>query len=260
MKRAIFILTLFLARPVLALKTTYVAFDHPEGWKCDFTEGVWICQSTLDPDRKESLVMSIAALASEWDNIENFEDYLKQPREIKDDAGNAITSEISYTRRRNLNGHIWIDSLQHNSELPGFWTRYLATVNQRLAILITYIVSDEHYSKLAPQFERMVVSATLVNDSGGSVPSEQGETALPGPERLGPSTDLLKSRLNVSKGDKTAQPDKGDSLALPLIVLAAAVTYLVWRRKKKKAKDSGSSGPVEPKSPPAKEPTGSQKE
>ncbi len=212
----------------IALQTAYVKFDHPEGWKCELAEGVWICQSTLDPDRKESLVMSIAALASEWDSIENFDDYLKQARVIKNDAEESLTSEVSYTRRRNLNGHVWIDSLQHNSELPGFWTRYLATVNQKLAILITYIVSDEHYSKLAPQFERMVVSLTLMNDSGGGSPSVQGDGALPGPERLGPSNELLKSRLNV-KRESIAPPKT--SFGIPLVVLGVAVGFLFWRRK-----------------------------
>lgn len=240
------LLTLLFCLPIFSLQTAYVKFDHPEGWKCELAEGVWICQSTLNPDRRESLVMSIAALASEWDSIENFEEYLKQPRELQGES--SISSEISYTRRRNINGHIWIDSLQHNSELPGFWTRYLATVNQKLAVLITYIVSDEHYSKLAPQFERMVVSLALVNDAGGTTPSQQGENALPGPEKLGISTDLLRSRLNVKMGEPP--PPSSTPVLVLLFVLAAAAAFIVWRRKKATPKPvSANAKPPQPSQP-----------
>src|SRR5438067_870320 len=135
MKYHIFILGFLLsvlAQPARALTTAYVSFEHPDGWRCELSQGVWICQSTLEADRKESVVLSIATMATEWDTLENYEEYLKQPRTIQDEDGKTITSKVTYTRRRNINGTTWVDSLQHDSELPGFWARYVATVQNKL--------------------------------------------------------------------------------------------------------------------------------
>ncbi len=184
----------------MALTTAYVQFEHPDGWKCELSQGVWICQSTQDADRKESVVLSIATPATEWDKIENYEEYLKQPRNIPDQDGKSLTSKVTYSRKRNINGQTWVDSLQFNSELPGFWSRYLATVHNKLAILITYIVSDEQYKKLAPQFERMASSLKLNAEFDLNIASKQGDGPIPGREKLGAvQQEILAARLNLSK-------------------------------------------------------------
>src|SRR5258708_2117667 len=122
---------LTLPSAAFALTTAYVSFEHPDGWRCELSQGVCICQSTIEPDRKESVVLSIATMPTEWDTVDNYENYLKQPRPIQDEEGNTLTSKVTYSRRRNINGSVWVDSLQFNSELPGFWARYVATVHNK---------------------------------------------------------------------------------------------------------------------------------
>jgi len=186
-----------------ALVTAYVTFDTPEGWKCELAQGVWICQSGVETHRKDSVVLSIATLASEWDSLDNYENYLKQARQIQDEEGNSITAKVSYVRKRNINGVVWVDSLQFNSELPGFWARYLATVHvtgqTKLAILITYIVSDDKYSMFAPQFERMVASLKPNAEFDLNIATKQGDGPLPGSERLG-STQKILAEKKVDPG------------------------------------------------------------
>src|SRR5262245_8033706 len=127
MTRLLLALSIFGLR-ILALDTAYVSFNHPEGWRCELSQGVWVCQSGIETERKESVILSIATLATEWDTIDNYVDYLKQARTIQDDDGTTITAKVSYVRKRNVNGVEWVDSLQQNSELNGFWARYLSTV------------------------------------------------------------------------------------------------------------------------------------
>ena len=244
--RLFIFLVLLIASPAFALTTAYVSFDHPEGWRCELSQGVWICQSTLEPDRKEAVILSIATLATEWDSIENYEEYLKQPRTIQDEEGNTITSKVTYVRRRNVNGVTWVDSLQQNSELPGFWARYLATVhntnNSRLAILITYIVSEERYQQLAPQFERMVASLKPNDEFNLNIASKQGIGALPGAEKLGPSQkDLLKGlglgkKKEEPKKEAPAPEDTSSPMSTLLIVGGGAVIGYILMRRRKKAK------------------------
>jgi len=204
MKGFSLVILMLLASPAWALKSAYLTADHPEGWNCEFSGGVWVCQSQSETDRKESVVLSIATLATDWDTIENYEDYLKQSRTIEDENGNKFPSEIRYVRKRNINGHVWIDSLQFNSELPGFWARYVVTVNPtpkaKLAILLTYIVSDEHYKQLAPQFERMISSIKLNMEFDLNEPTNQFQPPLTSADKLGPiQKDILANRLRNGK-------------------------------------------------------------
>lgn len=215
-----------------ALTTQYLSFDHPDGWQCELSQGVWICQDTIEPQRKESLVLSIAATQSDWDSLENFEKYLKNTRKIQDDAGKTIESKITYTRKRNINGHWWVDSLQFNSELPGFWTRYVATVHKKIAILITYVASEEYYKTMGPKFERMMTSLKLNSDFDLTVATKQGDGPLPGAEILGPrpQKDLLKSRLNTKPKKKDAPGSR--NLLFLLVGVLGVVVFLFLKRKK----------------------------
>lgn len=233
------------ASPAFGLTTAYVSFEHPDGWRCELSQGVWICQSTLEPDRKESVVLSIATMATEWDTLDNYEAYLKQPRPIQDEDGNTLTSKVTYTRRRNINGIVWIDSLQFNSELPGFWARYVSTVHNKLAILITYIVSDENYKKLAPQFERMVSSLKPNSEFDLNVASKQGDAPIPGSAKYGGvQKEILKERLDLAKKrEKTPKVDPqaeqapaGNNALLVLVGAGAVIGLILVRARKRKKK------------------------
>lgn len=228
------------ALPALGLKTAYVSFDHPEGWRCELSQGVWICQSTLEGERRESVVLSIATMATEWDTVDNYLEYLKKPRTITDDQGKPLESKVTYARKRDINGVTWIDSLQVNSELPGFWSRYVATVHNKLAILITYVVSQDQYQRLAPQFERMVGSLRPNAEFDLNIASKQGEMPLPGASKLGPmQSDILRERLKPATAVKTEEEEEegGSSVTMLLLVgLLAGVAYWMIRRRKKTKK------------------------
>ena len=259
MKSLFIAILVLLASPAFALKSAYLTADHPDGWNCEFSGGVWVCQSQSEADRKESVVLSIATLATDWDTVENYEDYLKTPRQIEDENGNKFNSEVRYVRKRNINGHVWIDSLQYNSELPGFWARYVVTVNPtpkaKLAILLTYIVSDEHYKQLAPQFERMISSIKLNMEFDLNEATKQGQPPLTSADKLGPiQKDILATRLR--NGKPTATPAPGGDMTmtyLMLVGLVAGVAYfLIQRRKKKQKTAKGNSPAPRPGSPPTR--------
>lgn len=243
----LFLTLALLASPAFGLTTAYVSFDHPEGWKCELNQGVWICQSSVETDRKESVVLSIATMASEWDTLDNYEKYLKESRTIQDEDGTQLTSNVKYARRRNINGVVWVDSLQFNSELPGFWARYLATVHTtgqtKLAILITYIVSEERYKQLAPAFERMVSSLKPNSEFNLNIATKQGDGPLPGSQIIGQvQRNIIADRLTVRKKtpeEKKVEVASGDDNTTMLVGAggAAVVLLLLMRiRKRRKAK------------------------
>ncbi len=242
-KKSLFLLLALWVAPCFALKTAYISFDHPDGWRCELSQGVWICQSTLEGERRESVVLSIATRATEWDTVDNYLEYLKKTRTISDEQGKPVESKVTYARKRDINGVVWVDSLQVNSELPGFWARYVATVHNKLAILITYVVSEENYQRLAPQFERMVASLRPNAEFDLNIASKQGDAPLPGATKLGPlQANILRDRLkpaSTSLKNDEAEEVSGESSPFALLVslafLAGAVYWVLRRRKKKRS-------------------------
>jgi LPXTG-motif cell wall-anchored protein len=246
-------LVMLFTLPAWALKTAYVSFDQPEKWQCELSQGVWICQSNLDLDRKESVILSIATLATEWDTLDNYEEYLKKPRSIQDETGNTIETDVKYVRRRNINGFVWVDSLQFNSELPGFWARYLSTVQNKYAILITYIVSDDHYKQLAPQFEHMVASLKPNKELDLNVASHQDGSQLPGANIMGPKRqEILKGLLNTKKPKAPEAPPSGGTSTIFLLAIGAAAVagIVIMRRRRKQPRKK--IPPTQPPSPPVR--------
>lgn len=224
----------------------YLSFEQPEGWSYENIQKAWFLQSDNPTDRSEALVMTIASIATDWDKIENYEEYLKEPKPILNENNEPIMmSEVSYARKRNINGHVWVDALHHNSELPGFWTRYTVTVHEtpkaRLAILVTYVVSDERRMQFAPQFERMVSSLKPNADFDLDSATKKGDVPVLGSERLGTADQgkLIADRLRGKKPSPSPTPGPsggGDSTSMVLVVVlvAAAVAYIVLRRRKTK--------------------------
>lgn len=230
---------------VFGFSNAYLSFEQPEGWTCELVQKAWICQSENPAEKKEALVMSIAALATDWDAIENYEEYLKSPKPIGGEHNDPVLhSEVSYARKRNINGHIWVDALHHNSELPGFWTRYTVTVHEtpkvKLAILVTYVVSDERRTQFAPQFERMVSSLKPNAEFDLNAATKQGDVPLLGSDRLGSiQGKIIADRLRSPKPSATPTPgpsgsggDNSGSLALILFGAAAVIAVVILRRRR----------------------------
>lgn len=224
----------------VALTTAYISFDHPEDWGCELAQGVWICQSKLDSDRRESVVLSIATVATDWDTLENYEAYLKKGRTIEGEDGKPVESKVSYTRRRKIRELTWIDSLHQNSELPGFWTRYLATVHKagqhKIGILVTYVVSEEKYADFAPKFERMVASLKPNESFDLNEITKQTGTAMPGTDTLGPTARDILEPLRKKPTPPPPKPQASGSLVwiALIVILGAAAAFFYFRKKKAK--------------------------
>ncbi|MFM8270484.1 MAG: hypothetical protein ACKN9V_09880 [Pseudomonadota bacterium] len=232
-------LILLVSWTVQAKQTSYLSFEEPPGWKCDLSsQGVFLCESPNEQQRRDSLILVFAAAATDFDSLSSYESYLKKTKTIMDESGKPIESKVTFVRKRNINGFEWMDSLQQNSELPGFWTRYVATVQKPLAILVTYVVSEHQYTELTPAFERMVASLKPVTNF--KFAQNQNDLALPGTELGG----VLKSHFEkkpLKKNPVPAEASKPSSSSNFLyIILGVFLMGLILMRLKRKAKEKRS--------------------
>ncbi len=146
----------------------FVEFDLPTAWNC-FLEGTeWVCQNQQDAaKKKEAIIILAAKIQGDQDTLDQYLNYLKAPKTFTSSQGKSLTSTVSYAQNKSINDRMWVDSLHMESEVPGFYTRYIATVTDGIGVLVTYSVNKGKYPEYTPMFEEMVKSLKAFRKDGG---------------------------------------------------------------------------------------------
>jgi hypothetical protein len=120
------------------------------------------------------------------------------------------------------------------SEVPGFYTRYLATVKDTLGIAITFSIAKDHYDAYQEIFDKVVATIRVFDQTNSSQKNwtkkkDEGdlvaETAVV-PES-NPNQDIGQKKKANSGGGL------GDTETMALVGIAV-VGLLVYLKKKKK--------------------------
>jgi hypothetical protein len=174
--------------------------------------------------------------------------YLKQPRLLPVKGGTAQASKVLQVAQKNIADHPWVDALHMGSEVTSYYTRYLATVKDRIAIIVTFSAFKTSYTRYSNDFIRAITSlrVTATKDllapkaklpGGGEHLGSGIPTAQPpgGPGGLG-TYPPESSTLGEGAGTNMRQ-----TLGLALIIIGAALlgVWWVWSRKKSKRKKPG---------------------
>lgn len=219
---------------------SYIEFDIPDVWHCKSEGGQYVCQPINPDKRKEAIVIMASKYQGPEDTLQKYEERLKTPKKIKDLKNKEYTNDVKYTKYSPINAVPWVDSLQADSEVPGFYTRYLATVHNGVGIAVTFSAHQSKYEEYKPVFYQMVRSIRIKKD-------------IPKPQRLS-STHSGSSALDLgfdlsSLNSKGASKDKKEAKTLslgenkpeekqdymPLIFIAAgAIIVLIILRKFRK--------------------------
>lgn len=237
-KNTLFVLLALLSTSAFAkvFQTQFIKFTLPPNWSCRQEELDWVCQPDNAAERSEVILIVVTKAVNEVDdNFPKYESVLKTPKDMRDLLGNAYKSDIKYVRKRDLKGHPWMDSLHRGSEIPGFYTRYVASIREKVAGLITYSIAESTYPKWSPIMDSLVDSAEIFFDPkafaeamntrpGSLLASRNGVKGRAGPE--------LEVDLNKSGGAAGGQADKTQIIGG--LFLAAAIAYFIWKRKQKR--------------------------
>lgn len=215
----------------------FVEFELPGKWACNLEGAEWICQGADEAKKREAIIILAAKLKGEQDSLDQYLNYLKKPKVFEDaKTGKPVKSEPKYAKTENINEHPWVDSLHMESEIPGYYTRYLATIKQDIGVLVTYSVRKDQFQNYSQDFNTMVSSLKVFRKAGvGLNVKSQGSdlfknTSIP--------TDLSAgSVFPVADSNETpASNDTGTSGTSDFIfyglVAAAAVGFIIWRRKR----------------------------
>lgn len=143
-------------------KNSYISFQVPDNWTCQQEGVAWTCTPTGPVDSKEAVIVLAAKVAGPEDNLVNFLTYLNAPKKIVTKVGTPMPSQVMYARERILAQTKWIQAQHLGSEIQEFYTLYLATVKEQLAILVSFSAEKNRYAKYNPIFDTAIKSLKIV--------------------------------------------------------------------------------------------------
>ncbi len=183
MKRLALLWVLLTAIPVHAevFRNAYLSFELPDRWKCVLEGTEWVCRSQLEEEKKQAIIILTAKEVGPRDDLRSYQDHLRQTRTLNTRTGAKIQSRVYHSKAVRINDQLWVDGFHLGSEIPSYYTRYLATVKDKIAILVTFSAHKLHYTKYSNDFFksirslRAIASPELLKATAGSGGSPTGQ-------------------------------------------------------------------------------------
>jgi hypothetical protein len=229
---------LTMTTPVLAGKfaNQFVEFELPSEWVCLLEGAEWVCQNQQNADKKKDAIIILAAkIQGDQDTLDQYLNYLKTPKTFNTPQGKTLTSEVRYAQNKTIQDHSWVDSLHLESEIPGFYTRYLATVKDGIGILVTYSVGKNKYQEYSAMFDNMVKSLKAFRREGGL-------NAAPATSDLFKNTNIpskisgdtvfgeIQGASDAPQKSKSKSPLDDEMVFYGGVALAAIVAVMILRK------------------------------
>ncbi|WP_416896913.1 MAG: hypothetical protein ACMVY4_15505 [Minwuia sp.] len=135
-------------------RTPHFELSVPHGWACWQEGGEFVCLEEGKIPASEIIVFASKA-RNEDDDLDDYESHLKTPRIFEED-GETRRSEVVHVHRRTIDGRSWVDAMHLGSEVPGYYTRYLATVTAQTGLVITVSARKSGMEDVADELEQMI--------------------------------------------------------------------------------------------------------
>jgi hypothetical protein len=224
--------------PVISSAKTFSSqfseFELPSGWDCALEGSEWVCQSDDKDRKKEAIIILAAKYRGDQDALDQYQAYLKQPKSFNLPGGKTQISEAKTVTIKEINGQRWVDALHLASEVPGFYTRYLATVKDNLGIAVTFSVAKDHYDSYQDIFEKVIATLKVFDqkttDAGNWKKKEAESDLVDGTTVV---DTLNKPDINVQKKNGNGSGDSTTDSIL-LIVGVCAIGFILLKMKNKK--------------------------
>lgn len=219
-------------------KNAYISFEMLDNWKCNLEQTEWVCRAEDPQEAKEAVIILTAKEKGPTDTFPLYEAHMSNPIVTQNKAGSTLTSNIVYkSAQLKVNDQPWLDALHGNSEVPNYLTRYLATIKDQIAILVTFSAHNKYYAKHSANFAntvkslRVIASKDLLSRPDLGPLRGAGETLGAGIGQAMPA-DLLASEDGSSPSKKGFFKNK---MVLGLIILLLALLlYIVLKIYQKK--------------------------
>lgn len=216
-------------------RNAYIAFEMPETWKCNLEQTEWVCRSQQSKESKEAIIILTAKEVGPTDSYSLYESHLSTPISLAMRSGGSALSKVVYKSKNvKINDQQWVDGLHMGSEVNNYFTRYLATIKDKISILVTFSAHKDYYTKYSQDFFKAVMSLRVIASKNLLSRPDLGPIR-PGSETLGApiGSAMPADMFAIENG---AGGNKGNKTMLfgLAVLLAALGAYLFLKSRKKK--------------------------
>ena len=208
----------------------YISFNMPDAWNCTLEQTEWVCRSTKPEESKEAIVILTAKEVGPTDSYATYRDHLNSPITAKTGSVSQIVYSAKETK---INNQDWLDGLHMGSEVPNYYTRYVATIKEnKIAILVTFSAHKNFYPKYSQLFFDAISSLKVNATTDLLNRMNAGPLRGAGEDMFGASNNgslMLDGEPPVS----TKKSSKGNLYIGLALILAAGGFYLIYRSRKK---------------------------
>ncbi len=135
-------------RPIVDLHLT-------DGWRCGFEKDATVCRPTDTQSELFKVILWTAKAAGPTDTLQNYREHMKQSRKVRLRLKHISSTPIS-DKIVSINGVDWVDAVQANSEIAGYTTRYLSTVKDSLAVVVTFSARKEIFEEYQKEIQPFI--------------------------------------------------------------------------------------------------------
>jgi LPXTG-motif cell wall-anchored protein len=218
----------------------YIQFELPPGWQCSIEGSEWVCQSENQDRRKEAIIILAAKIRGPQDALAEYQAYLKDGKTYQLPGGKMQRSEPKYTNLKTVNEQQWVDALHLASEVPGFYTRYLATVKEDLGVAITFSVTKDLYNAYQGIFDKVIESMRVFRQAKQNLANlrmeGKNQDANFKDEVFAPTDDLVGIGAAGQKKRKTGADNTNDLILFGAVGAVVLLVLMKMRKKKAPAK------------------------
>ena len=218
---------------------SFLKFQIPDNWQCNLTSTVFICHSFGNLDAKKAVIVFTAKLKGPQDSLADYLQHLSSPLPSADPRQHVTSRIISPPKEYLINGRTWVDAIHSSSELKGYFTRYLGTVTDRLAVMVSLSVRSSDYASIGPTIFKIADSLMLSEKYKSSL----GKTSVPS-SSVGFNGTLPRETMGTDNGSFFIAPYQGPKhgtsratkwkalLFLFGVVSAIVAGYFLWTSRK----------------------------
>jgi hypothetical protein len=217
-------------------RNAYVAFELPDTWSCNLEHTEWVCRSQANNESKEAIII---LTAKEVGPTDSFDAYTQHLATVQNAPGKPAGSRVIYPPKQvKINDQVWIDGLHLGSEVTNYFTRYLATIKDRIAILVTYSAHKNFYTKYSQDFFKSIQSLRVIA-SKNLLDNPQSGALRPGGETLGaPIGQAMPGEMTMEQGQGGGAGSQGQRTKMMMlgvaVLLAGMAIYIFIKMKQKK--------------------------
>lgn len=223
-----------IATQAKVFRNAYISFEMPDSWNCKLEQTEWVCRSEQAKESREAIIILTAKEVGPTDSIALYEAHLDKSIPAQYKGGeNSLSKKIYKPKLVAITDQQWVDGLHLGSEVKNYYTRYLATIKDKIAILVTFSAHQQHYARYANDFFNTIKSLKVIATKDLLAKPDLSQVRNAGDTFGSGISGAFPSDMQDPDDQGEGSSDGSQTIFLAIAGLLAAIGLYVFIKKRK---------------------------